>query len=466
MSEIKKVNLENIPKIKGRGPNAGKLVFDWRNSLGEEISFKYENVEGVLKILGYNANTRKLKVEYLNKVSEISTDSIIKCKLAYIVGVKAKDFRYSIGDILKDNNRNLLILDREYKLIKDRRKRYYSYKCMQPNCGYTGEIEENNLRGGSGCLACVNKIAALGINTIWDTDRWMCDLGVSEEDAKKYTHGSGEYIDVICPICKNQKNIRISEIYQRRTISCSCSKCVSFPERFMENMLEQLKIKFIKEYSPEWIKPKRYDFYLPEYNAIIETHGIQHYEDIGRFDRTLEEEQANDKYKKDLALKNGINEYIIIDCRYSKPDFIKNNILTSELAKLFNLSNIDWIKCSKTTMSERAREICELWKKGVSIRYLTKIFGMHVETIRRALEKGTAIGLCNYTREGRLHGGREVYVYKNDVFIYKFSSIKELARKSEDILGVRMPRSTILKYLEEEKFYGKEYKGYTLLNNK
>ena len=27
--------------------------------------------------------------------------------------------------------------------------------------------------------------AKLGVNTIWDKARWMCDLGISEEDAKR-----------------------------------------------------------------------------------------------------------------------------------------------------------------------------------------------------------------------------------------------------------------------------------------
>ena len=47
--------------------------------------------------------------------------------------------------------------------------------------------------------------------------------------------------------------------------------------------------------------------------------------------RTLEEEQENDELKKSLAIKNGIKDYLVIDCRESEMEFIKSNILKSQL---------------------------------------------------------------------------------------------------------------------------------------
>ena len=55
--------------------------------------------------------------------------------------------------------------------------------------------------------------AKLGVNTIWDKARWMCDLGVSEEDAKSYMPQSNKSINVTCPLCGRVKKIKISNIY-------------------------------------------------------------------------------------------------------------------------------------------------------------------------------------------------------------------------------------------------------------
>ena len=41
----------------------------------------------------------------------------------------------------------------------------------------------------------------------------------------------------------------------------------------MYNLLKQLDIKFTKEYSPHWASGRKYDFYIPDKNIIIEMDG-------------------------------------------------------------------------------------------------------------------------------------------------------------------------------------------------
>lgn len=208
---------------------------------------------------------------------------------------------------------------------------------------------------GCRCPYCSNypRKIELGINTIWDTDRWMCDLGVSEEDAKRYSHSSGKKIKVKCPNCGKEKYMVLNKIYTRKSISCICKSKISYPEKFMVELLDQLNLKYIKEYTPKWSNYRRYDFYLPDHNIIIETHGKQHYTQYGFKSlggKTLEEEQKNDEYKKTLALENKINDYIVIDCRKSKLEWIKENILNSELSDILNLDDIDWSKCEQKAL--------------------------------------------------------------------------------------------------------------------
>jgi very-short-patch-repair endonuclease len=91
---------------------------------------------------------------------------------------------------------------------------------------------------------------------------------------------------------------------------CGCPKCAkkaSKGENKIIDYLQQRQIEFIKESKFNWAGLKRYDFFLPYYNLIIEYHGIQHYEDILFYEeRTLSKQQQNDKEKKDLALQHGL----------------------------------------------------------------------------------------------------------------------------------------------------------------
>ena len=77
------------------------------------------------------------------------------------------------------------------------------------------------------------------------------------------------------------------------------------------NWLEQEKIFFIKEKIFNWSEQKRYDFYLPKQNLIIEYHGVQHYKEVKEFFLPLKEQQKIDSWKEAQAKENGIN-YLVI----------------------------------------------------------------------------------------------------------------------------------------------------------
>lgn len=306
---------------------------------------------------------------------------------------------YNIDDKIKDEKRNIVIIDREIRQRimhkKDRKnpctlnEKWYKYKCLK--CGNEDWITEGHLKDGNGCNACglFPKKIVLGINTIWDKARWMCDLGISEEDAKNNFPQSADKIEVICPLCGNKKKCRIRTVYNDKTIGCICNDKQSYPEKFMYSILKQLNIEFETQYSPKWINGKRYDFYIPKFNAIIEVHGEQHYRHTGR-GRSLQEEQENDKLKEEIALDNGIN-YIVIDCRESTLNWIKDNILKSKLNNLFDLENIDWIKCEKFAISNNLIKIaCEYKKDNPNMTYteIGKIMGYERHAIKRWIEKG------------------------------------------------------------------------------
>ena len=325
------------------------------------------------------------------------------------------------------------------------------------------KIKPNHLLRNHGCPVCSGREAKLGINTIWDTDRWMCDLGVSEEDAKKYSHSSGKYIAVTCPDCGKEKKMMISYIYRDKLIRCSCGEGKSYPEKFVVSLLEQLGIDFEIEYSPEWINSKRYDFYLKDLNMIIETHGGQHYErgfekikKTKRKVRTLAQERANDRYKKETALNNGVKYYVELDCRKSEMDYIKNSILNSELSNLFNLSNINWVSCAEFANKNIIKEVCDYWnnkREDETTTDVGKIFKLDRGTIRSYLKKGTKLGWCNYTA----NFGKKVEIFKKGKSLGIFESCAELERQSEGLFGVRIDAKNISSVCLGKR---KSHKGY------
>ena len=412
---------------------------NWKSSVGCEIEYEYnwhgeEYSKGILKIIKYE--NEYIYFEGFKKGMKPSR--VIGCELGGILDFTSSKFKYEIGVTVN----KLTIIDKEYKIDeKGRKYKCYKYKCNK--CGNVDWIRESNLKKGKSCNACslYYKKAVLGINTIWDKARWMVYLGVSEEDAKTHTPNSNKKIKVKCPDCGRIKEIRLNVIYKRHSIGCSCKDRISYPEKLMESLLIQLGVEYKYQYRNNWSQNKIYDFYLPNYNIIIETHGEQHYEQSRR-GRSLKEEQENDEFKKELALKNGIKHYIVINCSKSELEYIKNNILDSKLNELFDLSNINWNKCEEYALKNKVKEVCVYYKKhqGISTVDLAKEFSVDKSTVIKYLKQGTKLGWCKYDakeemiRIGKLNGklnSKPVsqFTLKNE-FIKTYSSATEAEKET------------------------------------
>ena len=134
-------------------------------------------------------------------------------------------------------------------------------------------------------------------------------------------------------------------------------------------------------------------------NIIIETHGGQHYDEKYSFTKiTLSEQQKIDKEKKELALANGIKEYIEINC--SNTDFKKLEKETKKkLGELLELKKINWNKAKQATQNKKMKKICEHWEtnKGVqTIEEMAKELDVSRSLMFKYRKLGNELGLCDY----------------------------------------------------------------------
>ena len=486
---MRKVFLDDLPRWESGG-NKGKI--NWNESVGFKVPFNYSGITGEIEIVNYERKTQYLTVKFDNKEFKIKYYDFRKSKIGRIVGERTIEFKIEIGQRLKDEKRDLVILDREYREythkpdvngnVHKQKVKYYRYKCNK--CSYEGwSTESLLLNRKDSCACCRGLVPVLGINTIWDTNKdWVEIFGISEEDAKTHTKGSGEIIEVTCPDCGNIKKIKIDTIRSNKSIGCFCGISYSYPEKIMINLLNQLMVEFktqVQKNTLKWCDKYRYDFYLPNYGIIIETHGDQHYNkhDFRRVSgKTFKEEQKNDKTKKRLAIENGIKEenYIVIDCRCSDVEYIKNNILNSELANIFDLSKIDWVKCEEFALKNIIKEVCNYWNnknESETTTNLAEKFNLRSSTVIRYLKKGVELGWTDYNpknevyRVAKMNGERSrkrnsipILAFKDDIFLGEFSSSSELARNSKEILGVKLCASCIRDVAKGKR---EKHKGYS-----
>ena len=275
-----------------------------------------------------------------------------------------------------------------------------------------------------GCPYCSGHRVLIGFNDLWTTHPEIAKHLADPNDGFKYSKGSNKKIYWKCDNCGELIYQSPAKMTAKKSFCDNCNNVRSYGEKFMSSLLDQLYEVYTKEKKFDWSDNKIYDFYLPEYNCIIETHGKQHYlnsDFSGLGGRTYIEEQENDEYKRELALKNGIREYVVIDCRNSNFNWIKNNILNSILPTIlnFNKKDIDWDECHKLSLTNITKDICETYSNGeTNIKKLAEMFGYSYNSILYKLKQGSELGWCNYNSEERK---KEAYKKKGEIIIKTMS---------------------------------------------
>lgn len=139
-----------------------------------------------------------------------------------------------------------------------------------------------------------------------------------------------EYVNGITPV--RIKHLKCGFIWTTKMnyikkFDGTCPQCNRFMSKGEQRILSFLRdnnIDYEKEKSFSWQSHQRvrYDFWIPEWNLIIEYNGRQHYEETNFFHCTLQENIVRDQMKMEEAIENGLNYLVIPDTLYDNLEII------------------------------------------------------------------------------------------------------------------------------------------------
>jgi uncharacterized C2H2 Zn-finger protein len=194
----------------------------------------------------------------------------------------------------------------------------------------------NHIRQKQGCPICAKKTVKEKQLKRVGLDKFL--ERAKQQHGDKFDYSNVKYkgmhykIEIVCPKHGLFTQTPLNHLYYGCAI---CSE--SQGERIVSKVLDSNNIDYVrqKRFKECFNVGKSgkcttlpFDFYLPNFNTVIEYNGRQHYESVDVFggEESLKHQKNLDKLKKDFCSKNNIN-MIIIPYKLSK-DQISSFILT------------------------------------------------------------------------------------------------------------------------------------------
>jgi hypothetical protein len=305
---------------------------------------------------------------------------------------------------------------------------------MNCNCKYGHHFTTkafNLIYNKNGCPVCSGRQVDVGVNDMWTTNPKQAELLLDPDDGYKYSQCSQKKVWWKCPCCGLHINKKIQYVNQRGLICHKCGDGISFPNKFMYNILSQLNIDFQTEYMIEG-QNYRYDFYIPSFSLIIEMQGKQHYDGWNSKQIKKEDIQLNDKNKREYALLSGIKNYIEIDAKETNKNYLKDKILQSNLSTIFNLTYIDWESCLLYSVKSFVSICADYYNLGLSTQEISDKIHCSLSSVVKWLKTATELELCHWIpSKGFLEEEKPVVCITTNK---KYDSISDAARDTNQDL--------------------------------
>ena len=226
----------------------------------------------------------------------------------------------------------------------------------------------------------------------------LLPLLANKDDGNIYTTMTGKEVNWICPGCGRVIKKKICKVTVRGLSCPTCGDGVSRPEKIVAAALSSAGIEFVTRKSFSWSDRKVYDFFIPEYNSIIEVNGSQHY-GYGFKDMSgvsLEYQNKIDSYKFQLAERNGISNYFVIVAIDTSAVAIVPQVKRI-LRDLGVTAEIEISKCEEAASTSNVVAAADMWNAGKWTGEISRFLGCSAGTTIEYLKRASAIGLCNYT---------------------------------------------------------------------
>lgn len=183
----------------------------------------------------------------------------------------------------------------------------FSISCNNISTGYWCPYCSGQKRCyDNSCKICSSrKLSSHASSIYWDYDKNPSDISPDNLSL----NNSRIKCWMKCPLGKHQSyEITPSHINRNQ----GCPSCVRKTESKIGEFLSKNNIKYIKEFSPEWLKINsgqlRFDFYLPDLKLIIELDGRQHFTQTHNW-LCPAKQTERDVWKMKQANQNGL--YVI-----------------------------------------------------------------------------------------------------------------------------------------------------------
>jgi predicted Zn-ribbon and HTH transcriptional regulator len=401
------INLDNVPLKK----HGNKHVYNWEKCINIPAKFKYKETEGILYITYLRKKktgakkTSLLNIKFKTYEQNMVPSMILSCSFGGMLKYKTSDYYYDIGDIVNGSKvLNKIKIDDRGSSVKA-----YKMLCMESNG--TFEMRENGLKSGQKSPYLRGYKVGPG-NSLFNEKHILKHLKYIE-DAHKYHRKSGKKIMIECKGCGFEKYIQITDLVKYGFSCPFCTKGISFPERYMAALLNINGIEYEFQKSFQTLNRKKFDFYLPNQNCVIEMNGSQHYKESDFLD--YERTKQSDIIKKEFCIRNDVL-YIPIDCSFSTFEFVEHNIKQSPLIKILNRMDKQEIsdKMIEMFITKDLKKLIKDYKNGMSYKNIISKYDVRSKYEIISIVK--KYGVYEYINGADLNSKSVICMNNNKVF--------------------------------------------------
>lgn len=250
----------------------------------------------------------RTKRELLKLLAQLRSIHIMK-------GIKQTPESYR-AEVIKANEGRITLLSDYHTNYKCKIK----FKCN--TCGYVDTARSDVLKKGRQCKNCLKLQykKAYTKTTEQYSDEVYRKTGGEYRLTSSY-RGVNKYITMLHEECKKPFKTTPHQFNRgRRCPNCNKSK----GEQLVSKVLDELGVAYEEQVNVNQLKGLNhrysFDFYLPEYNILIEYQGVQHYKPVDLFGGVdvFNIQKANDEYKRRFASENN---YYLLEIPYTVNTF-------------------------------------------------------------------------------------------------------------------------------------------------